>query len=214
MAYADLLADIITWLNRDDLDTLAPKFVTLAEEHFNRVLRVPEMENVASATVDTGSITLPTDFLQVRSLFVSIDDTTDYSVSPQLVTIARLNELYPVAQVGAPVHYALQSGNEMVMSPAPDADTDASVVLNYYAKIPVLADDNTSNWLLASHYDLYLAAALVEGYTYARDTEGMAVWSARRDQKLAELRMQGIKKAYGGPLRARPQSTSTAYDRL
>lgn len=214
MAYADLKADVIDWLIRDDLEAMVPQFIAMAEKHFNRVLRVPEMEDVAASVVTAGTVTLPTDFLEVRTLHVSIDEDTDYSITPEPLTIKQLNQYYAVIPVGPPKFYALQSGNELVLAPTPEDDTNASVVMNYYAKIPALSDEDPTNWLLDAHDDLYLAAALAEGFTYTRDTEQLAIWSTRRDTKLGELMRQGIKKAFPGSLRMRTQPLRQPYSNL
>lgn len=198
--YADLQADIATWMIRDDMAALAPKFIALAEQRFNRILRVPEMEDAATSEIVDDVITLPSDFLQARSVYLDTDPKT----ALEQMTVAQLAAAYPLTEngTGTPNNYALQSGNEMVFGPIPDQEY--VVVLNYYAKIPALSDSNTTNWLLTSHYDLYLAASLAEGFAYTVDAERGPFWAAKAQQALDELRIQGVKKAYSAaPLRAR-----------
>lgn len=201
--YSELLADIATWMVRDDIDTLAPKFVAMAEKRFNRVLRMPEMEQASTATIEAGTVTLPTDFIQARAVHLETDPRTPI----EQMTLAQLSAAYPLIEngEGTPMNYALQSGNQMVFGPSPDEEY--AVVLNYYAKIPALSDAAPTNWLLDSHDDLYLAAALAEGFAYTVDAERGPYWAGRMQEALEQLRIQGLKKAYSAsPLRSRPQS--------
>lgn len=200
--FAELQTAITTWLIRDDLDDMAANFIGMAERRFNRVLRVPEMEADATATVTSGLFTLPDDFLALRS--VCLDGFTDYPLTQ--LGLGQLQELYGATESGIPAHFALQNGGEMILGPSPTDST--TLVLNYYQKIPALSDSQTTNWLLTAHPDLYLAASLVEGYTYTRDLAGMQIWQARSTDMLAELAKQGIKKAHGGSLVRRARNVA------
>jgi hypothetical protein len=47
----NLKASLANWMNRDDLSTTEiPEAIALCERRFNRALRVPEMEDTASAS--------------------------------------------------------------------------------------------------------------------------------------------------------------------
>ena len=66
--YAELQTAIATWLNRTDLTTLIPDFITMAEADIGRWLRVWWNEKRAYA-VPTGSyIALPTDYIGIRNI--------------------------------------------------------------------------------------------------------------------------------------------------
>ena len=66
--YANLKTSIANYLNRDDLTTYLPDFISLAEARHGRDLRLRIMENVgtASATGGQNYIDLPTNFLEFR----------------------------------------------------------------------------------------------------------------------------------------------------
>lgn len=204
--YADLQSEISTWMIRTDMTAMAPKFIALAEDRFNRALRTPEMEEQVTATISDGTVALPTDFLQARSVYLN----TDYRIALEQMNVAQLAATYDNQGEGTPIHYALQSGNEMVFGPTPDEDYD--VVLNYFQQIPALSDGNTSNWLLTAHSDLYLAASLAEGFAFTVDSERGPYWEGKTMQKLDELQRQGVAKAYSAaPLRARLRSGTPSY---
>jgi hypothetical protein len=68
-SYTTLLSSISGWLNSAQYDARIPEFIQMAEAHFNRELRVPQMEVTATSTATTESVTLPTDFLAARTVF-------------------------------------------------------------------------------------------------------------------------------------------------
>lgn len=198
-----LIASLANWLRRSDLSTTEiPEAIALAEQRFNRELRLPEMEEVVSATTAAATITLPGDFLMLRSAFLA----TDPRMPLEQMAPAELRSAYTAAATGKPSHFALQSGNEIAFGPAPDSAYP--IVINYYAKIPALSTGQPSNWLLSDHADLYLHAALVELYALLRDAERSAIHEARARQVIDELNRQARRKAWGGgPLRLRIPGT-------
>src|SRR5687768_4709099 len=155
--WADLKTSLANWLLRDDLSTTEiPEAIALAERRFNRNLRAPEMEDAVSTSTSGSTITLPTDFLELRAVYID----TDPKVVLEQLTFAELRNRYPSATTGIPQNYALQSGNEMVLGPSPD--TAYPIVINYYKKITTLDATTATNWLLTAHPDAYLHASLTE----------------------------------------------------
>lgn len=189
-SFTELKAEIATWMIRTDLTDVIPMFIRFAEDRFNRTLRVPEMEADVTSTVNAGAVTLPADFLHARSLYLN----TDPKVVLQQLSMPAFRNAHSDAATGQPRHFALQSGNELVLGPTPDSDYE--VVLNYYQKIPALGDATTDNWLLLAHPDLYLAAALSEGFAYVRDNEALGLWESRAAARIRELEQLGQRKQH------------------
>jgi hypothetical protein len=169
--------------------TRAKQCIAFAERRFNRVLRTPEMEDAVSASLSSGTITLPTDFLALRSAYLSTDPKTML----EQLTLAQLRGTYSAAATGKPQNYALQSGSEMVFGPSPD--TTYTVVINYYKAIPALGGSQATNWLLTSHPDLYLYAALLHAEFFGWNDERLPLIKGAVDEMMAELRALGIQKA-------------------
>ena len=65
--YTELKSSIANWLNRDDLTTeIAGDFIALAESDFNAKLRIRQMEQVDTITINAETVTVPTAFIGVR----------------------------------------------------------------------------------------------------------------------------------------------------
>ena len=186
MTYSDLLAQIATWTVRDDLEDLIPQFITMAEDRFNRNLRVPQMEDESTSTVEAITVTLPTDFQELIAVYIGPDQAVIEQIG-----VAALRRCWLTTDTGEPQAFALQSAREMMFGPTPDQEYD--VVINYYAKIPALTEATPENWLLDEHPDLYLAGALAAAFAYMVDAERGRYWDAQTQQKLAEINMLGTR---------------------
>lgn len=169
--FAGLKATIADYLNRDDLTSVIPSFITLAEAKFNRKLRTRQMVKRATATIDTQYFAYPTDWLQAKEFVLNTSPITYM----EFVTDKQANELRQdkIIAVGKPTYYTIVGTQiEVIATP----DTGYTGELTYYGKIPALSDSNTSNWLLTYAPDLYLYGALLEASPYLKDDERLAVW--------------------------------------
>lgn len=169
--FSGLKTTIADYLNRDDLTSIIPSFITLAEAKFNRKLRVRQMVKRATATIDTQYFAFPTDWLQAKQFVLNTNPITYL----EYVTNFQGDELRATTAiaVGKPQYYTFV-GSQIEVIPSPD--TGYTGELTYYGKIPALSDSNTSNWLLAYAPDLYLYGALLEASPYLKDDERLAVW--------------------------------------
>lgn len=193
--YSGLLTTIGDWLNRSDLVTKIPDFITLLEARLNRILRVPEMED----TVDLDAadiVDLPTDFLEVRSLTVDTTPRLEMTQAP----LAQIESYYEVDASGVPAYYAISDG---AFKLGPEPSDGFTLRLAYYKKIIALSADNETNWLIVSHPDIYLWGALLMAETFIWDDPRIPLWKAAWDEALSELMVQGRAKRHGGALSTR-----------
>ena len=69
--YAGLKTSIANWLNRTDLTSeIADDFIKLTEADFNSKLRIKQMEQIDTITIDSETETVPTGFIAVRSFYI------------------------------------------------------------------------------------------------------------------------------------------------
>lgn len=181
--YTELQTAIGNWLNRSDLASKIPDFITLAETEFNLELRVRQMVKRAEATLNEEYEDLPSDYLELVELKLD----TDPIVKPDFMTIGQLSTTYPSASVGEPAGYTIV-GDELQFRPIPD--TSYTLKIAYYAKVTALSVSNPTNWLLDLYPGLYLYASLLEAAPYVRDKEAIAIW----EMKYASI-LQRITKA-------------------
>lgn len=182
--YSGLKTAVADYLNRDDLTSVVPGFIALAEAKFNRKLRARQMIKRATATIDTRFFAYPADWLEARDFTLDTNPITKM----EFVTEDQANALRATTAIasGKPQYYTI-IGSQIEVVPTPD--TSYSGVLSYYAKIPALSDSNTSNWLLAYAPDLYLYGALLESAPYLKDDERIAVWSQLYESSKADIEL-------------------------
>ena len=187
--YSGLVASAGLWLERSDLGTMIPDFMVMLEERLNRILRVPEMEEVAVIEVTDGVVDLPTDFLEVRHLY--IDDNYDTEIVPKALSNFRTSSPFP----GVPDSYAVV-GDQLFLHPTPSDET--SVTLHYYARIPALSASNETNWLVTRHPSIYLRGILLEAEFYGWNDDRLPLIKSAWDEAIGELQVQGRSKRHGG----------------
>jgi hypothetical protein len=180
--FSGLKTTIADYLNRDDLTSAIPSFITLAEAKFNRKLRVRQMVKRANATLDTQYFAFPADFLQAKEFQLNTNPITYLQYVTQNQGDYGSATNYVAA--GKPQFYTI-IGTQIQVIPTPD--TGYTGELTYYGKIPALSDSNTSNWLLAYAPDLYLYGSLVEATPYLKDDERLAVWSTLYTNSLGDI---------------------------
>jgi hypothetical protein len=144
--YAGLLATVASWLNRNDLTSVIPDFVTLAEAALDTRLRTAEMEASETLSPDSdGLYDLPDDLIDIKS----VRALTGTPSMLQQVGSDYAETAYPTRGAGYPAGYVVE-GNALRVVPA----TESDVELWYFAKLRPLATAST-NWLLKRSPQIY-----------------------------------------------------------
>lgn len=191
--YDELKTAIADFLNREDLTSAIPTFISLAESRISRELRHWRMEKRSLAQLEAQYSAIPTDFLQPIRL--QITDAPTGEVAP--ISGAQMLQLRGNRndRVGRPTNYALTAGG-LELYPTPDVTYNASLV--YHARVPALSTLNTTNWLLVEAPDVYLYGALVHAAPYLKDDARLQVWEGLSAQGIANLNTSSGEAKYGG----------------
>ena len=168
--YTELKSSLADWLNRSDLTTVIPDFITLAESQFNREIRNRKMIKRATATIDSQYSAVPADWLQTVDFVVEANPvvTLDFITNEQL---DKYRAKYTTG--GTPKFYTIV-GQELEVLPVPDTATLTGEI-TYYSKIPALSGTNATNWLLNSSPDIYLYGTLMQSAPYLVDDARLPV---------------------------------------
>ena len=172
--YTNLQSTISDFLNRDDLDSVIPTFIQLAEAQMNRDIRHWEMETRVSGQQSQGDqyMQVPADWNETIRLTLTGGGTSVL----ELLGLSSMADRRAKAEntLDTPRFYSHVRG-EFELYPTPDEDTDFELL--YYAKIPALSDSNTTNWLLEYAPDVYLYGALGHSAPYLQEDARLAVWA-------------------------------------
>jgi hypothetical protein len=163
--YADLVSAIQSFMmDRSDLSTPAPDFITLGEGVINwgmdgnagipRVpaLRCREMEVIDDLTPTSGVCALPSDYLQYRRVVETSSPRRDLDY----IAPTSADQMYTSRSSGLACHFTIV-GASLYTFPLASNDIE----LTYYGKVPALTSVATTNWLMTKRPDIYLRASLM-----------------------------------------------------
>ena len=188
--YTELQASVADFLNRGDLTSVIPDFITMTESEFNRLLRVSNMSVRTRAPLDTQYLKLPDGFIGMRNIDLLTDPVTPLSYKNlQNLDIHRANDA-----TGKPLYYSILQNN-IEFAPVPDGAYTLEIV--YYQKVPPLSA-NTTNWLLDNHPDAYLYGALMHSAPYLQADERVGLWAAKYNQIIQQITSSDEKAKFSG----------------
>jgi hypothetical protein len=191
--YTELKTSIGDWLNRSDLTTAIPDFISLAEAQIERTLRTRQMIVRANASFDAQYGAVPSDFLETKSLKLT---STNPQTPLQFLSIDALdNEMTKYTASGKPKFFGVVGGQFRIV-PTPDANYTTE--LTYYAKLTKLSSSVASNWLLASSPDIYLYGALLQAAPYLQDDARIQTWATLYERALNDLQTADDRGASSG----------------
>ena len=192
MTYSELKTSIANYLNRSDLTSDIDTFIDNVEAELNRRLRSKDMIKRATATADSQYLTVPTDWLEAINV-----EITANNFSPLFQQSIESLDVYRKANnnsTGQPIYYAMVDDS---IELAPTPDSSYTLQLTYYAKISALSDSNTSNFVSASHPDVYLYGALKHASIYLMEDERIPMFTQQFEKALEEMRLAQEKSAFG-----------------
>ena len=193
--YTDLQTTIADFLNRDDLTSVIPTFIQLAEAEMNRLVRHWKMEKRATGQQSAGDqwMQVPNDWLETIRLHLTGSGTSAVTMTSRaaMADIRAKNE--DVSTV-APYLYTHADG-QFELYPTPSDTTDFELL--YYQQIPDLAT-NSTNWLLEDAPDVYLYGALRHSAPYLAEDARSAVWEKYYGEALQMLNNASEQARYSG----------------
>jgi len=204
-SFSALKASVADWLNRTNLTTQIPDFITLFEAQLKRRVEVEYTQSIPFA-ISAETVALPSDCKNVLSLY--FDDgirqgeietgTPEYIAGLQG---RRINLTTGVPSYGAIV----DNGTKIEFSPTPNQTYTAK--LKYVVKLVALSDTATSNWVLNEHPDVYLWGTLMQAEKFLKNDPRVATWERELEKALAELKLFIERRKVANTLIQRPRRT-------
>ena len=193
--YAELQAAIADFLNRDDLTSAIPTFISMAEAQMDREIRHWRQEKRVETTLNERYENLPNDFLEAIAL------STDSDTRLTLISTADMQDKRELTTTSKDPLYYRFTANQIEFFPVPSATSTTKLSLQYYGRTPVLSASNTSNWLLTYYPDAYLYGSLVHSAPYLGEDQRITVWASMYQNAVNGLRSDNKAAKHGGPLK-------------
>ena len=192
--YTNLQTTIADFLNRDDLTSIIPTFIQMAEAQLNRDIRHYKMEARTSGQQSALDqyMQIPSDWLETIRMHATGNGTSPID----LVSRAAMQDMRAGMNDTANIpRYYCHADSQFELYPTPAADTD--VELLYYQKIPDLAT-NSTNWLLTDAPDVYLYGSLLHSAPYLAEDARVAVWAQMYSAAVQNVNSASEKARYSG----------------
>jgi hypothetical protein len=156
--YDGLKLSVADWLNREDITSIIPDFIELAENRIFHELRAPINEKTSDLTLGAdGYATIPSDYLEVKDLFWNYDPLSR-------VSLTQLHSFIERAGVAPEVFAREQS--KFIVYPNPTQVVGDTLRIIYYFTPEHLSSSVTTNSIFQTAPELYLYATLVEAANY------------------------------------------------
>ena len=193
--YTELKASIADFLNRDDLTSVIPDFITLAEAQINRDIRHWNMEARSSGQQSGGDeyMQYPADWVETIRLHLTGSGTSVVNLISRDAMADKRQGDEDVS--GTPMYYTHADG-QFQLYPTPSADTDFELL--YYQKLDALSGSNAENWLLLDSPDVYLYGALLHSAPYLAEDERVAIWAQMYSASVTRLNEASESARYSG----------------
>lgn len=182
--YEDLLGELASLLERDDLASALPGFIRLCETdvdsredlatHRRRTCR-------AEAVIDGEYAALPDDYMGVSSIQLETPVVDLQYASPdnfirlkqdEAQLAASLTSQFSVS-VAPPAYYTIV-GAELRFLPVPTQEY--TVQMGVYERLPALADAG-ANWLLRFYPSIYLYGSALHSAPWLKDDARIDLWT-------------------------------------
>jgi hypothetical protein len=173
-----------------------PRLINLAERRIARELKIQGFINVVTGTLAAGQSVYDKPDRWRDTISMSIGVGTGNA--SRKVLFARGYEYartyWPDSTLqDEPVFYADYDYSHWLIAPTPDEAYPFEIV--YYQLLPLLDDDNQSNWLTEYAPQVLLYAALLEATPFLKNDERIPVWQDMYDRAASMLNAEDVGKA-------------------
>ena len=192
--YTELKSSVANYLNRNDLTSSIPDFITLTEGKLNRDLRIRAsvVRAETTTTANTAFYNLPSDIIELKNI---TRDTSNASYALSYMSLESASREYGGFSSGTPRAYS-SVGDTIKLLPTPDSTY--TIGINYYKKLTALSDSNTTNTILENYPDLYLFGSCFEGALFLNDTEQSQRFGAIYAKVLQDVMLLEDRAEYSG----------------
>jgi hypothetical protein len=203
--YGELKTAIANWLERSDLTSRIPEFISLAQAKMYRgvmgadgrtwvipPLRIRDMITTANISVTSGVGSLPSGWLEFVRLWIDQTDQPNLKyLAPQ--TFYDNAGAHNTSAASDTLAYTIEAST--IRTAAPMTETLKSV---HFAIFTAMSADGDADWVLTNAPHVYLDGALEEAYGFLRDPGGAANHGQRFAAAIKGLNAQYSQAQHAG----------------
>lgn len=193
-SYSELKTSIANFLHRADLTSIIPELIADAEFRIANDLRIKAMEASFSEAISSGTVALPSGFLEWKFLYVDGDS----SQKLERRDAEWIYTNYPSRSSGGKPVFFSREGETLIFGPYPDSTY--TIKGRYYKKLDALSDSNTTNWFITNAPDLLRYAALCEAAIYIQNDARISMFESKYQSAKERIKRTERMEATSGSL--------------
>lgn len=179
--YAELQSEVATWMARASMAGRATDFITLAEAHLNREIPAVETDATLTGVVDSRRIDIAAQSMERPIALFLVDPST----GDEILLTQKTDGTFPYTDMSSqPSLWAIDGTNIDFNCPLDQAYTFRFRFRQRFA----LSDSATTNWLLTNHPDVYLAAVLMWGGVFTRNSPFAGTFSSVLERVIPSIK--------------------------
>lgn len=205
--YTTIKDAALRWLNREgftELETDIEDIMQIAQRNIWRTANLNAMLEVTTLTVDSASVTAPTDMLRIKSMTLR---KGSQSVD---MTGVPVRQLYLAVDSTTPRYFSV-AGLNILFGPTPDQEYTADIL--YYKALTNLSTSNDTNWVSTNYPELIIWATMAEALLWLKDDARAGLYEKRYREVLEQILTSENELAYEGGSLAVKDPVAIAHSR-
>lgn len=190
--YQELVDNVSSWLDRDDLTSQIDNFIQLAESRHKREVRFRDMIKRQTLSIANRYVDLPVGYLEAKTLRILTDPVT-------VVKSVNLHEMNRRRREVEDTPAYFTTHEQIEFDVTPDEAYTGEII--YFKALTGLSSSNTKNALLTEAPDVYLYSTLAATAPFLADDARIATWETLYQNAKNEVNELGLKEI--GPLVSR-----------
>lgn len=189
MTYDSLVADVITYSERNDAGFIAqiPRLIMMTEQNIASQIKTLMQLVVVDTTLTTGDAVLEKPVRWRKTISMKVNGAPIVQRSMDYIT-----QYQSESDNGLPLYYAEYDYDHWALAPVPDSNYPVEII--YYSRIQPLDQQNQENLLTREAPQALLYGTLLQAQGYLKSLDKIPVWKSYYDDAIAALTGEDAKR--------------------
>lgn len=189
MTYDSLVADVITYSERNDAGFIAqiPRLIMMTEQNIASQIKTLMQLVVVDTTLTTGDAVLEKPVRWRKTISMKVNGAPIVQRSMDYIT-----QYQSESDNGLPLYYAEYDYDHWALAPVPDSNYPVEII--YYSRIQPLDQQNQENLLTREAPQALLYGTLLQAQGYLKSLDKIPVWKQYYDDAISALTGEDAKR--------------------
>lgn len=182
MTYDSLVADVITYSERNDAGFIAqiPRLIMMTEQNIASQIKTLMQLVVVDTTLTAGDAVLEKPVRWRKTISMKVNGAPIVQRSMDYIT-----QYQSESDNGLPLYYAEYDYDHWALAPVPDSAYPVEII--YYSRIQPLDQENQENLLTREAPQALLYGTLLQAQGYLKSLDKISVWKSYYDDAISAL---------------------------